>query len=507
MTVVTTKPNGTSASSGFGATGAASRHAATNDASDSSYIRGDGTGGDSVLLQFAEPTIPSGGLVKTLALRARLRKDVSSPPGVLYYTLWPDAAVTADSADSAQNITWNGITTVTLVPDTRFASAPADVQVGLRVTGTGSLIDIFELYVDTVYVAKPVTAPSAPSGTLTATNLPAVQWANTLDADGGPQTHYVVKVFSAAQYGAGGFDPATSTPTVSTVTVREGADTSWTPTVVLPNATYRAYVWVAQTVNGVAHWSDPAYTGFVINASLPAVPDTPVLTAEPVNGRIKVHVEGNSGSATTTHLEVQRSEDGATWEPLRLLTDTAGVIAGTSADLYDYEAPNGTVMSYRVRAHHTASDLVVASAWATVAAGSWSSSDWWLKCPESPTLNQVVTPHSIPSYQRPARQGVFQPLGRADTVIVADKRGAPRGTLALDIDTYAQAVAIDELLDAQLPLLLQAPPQHHWPDRYIWFGDQDRARWIDKAWIEPVVDTLAWFEVLPPPGVIDGWPA
>ncbi len=503
MTVVTTRPNATNSAGGWLPSGGGNRHAKLNDDSDSSYVTGEPN--DFMYLGFAEPTIPSGGLVKSIAVRLRNAKSGGFPN--LTATVYPDGAGAADLCSGSSFPGWTTAVTSTIA-SAAFSATPTDLVVLLGLAGSpGSTLLLYEAFVDTVYVAKPVTAPSAPSGTLTATNLPAVQWANTLDADGGPQTHYVVKVFSAAQYGAGGFDPATSTPTASTVTVREGADTSWTPTVVLPNATYRAYVWVAQTVNGVAHWSDPAYTGFVINASLPAVPDTPVLTAEPVNGRIKVHVEGNSGSATTTHLEVQRSEDGTTWEPLRLLTDTAGVIAGTSADLYDYEAPNGTVMSYRVRAHHTASDLVVASAWATVAAGSWSSSDWWLKCPESPTLNQVVTPHSIPSYQRPARQGVFQPLGRADTVIVADKRGAPRGTLALDIDTYAQAVAIDELLDAQLPLLLQAPPQHHWPDRYIWFGDQDRARWIDKAWIEPVVDTLAWFEVLPPPGVIDGWPA
>ena len=506
MTVVTTRPNATVANSGFAATGAASRHAALNDDSDSSYITG--VTGDSLTLGFAEPTIPAGGLVKAIYLRLRVAKSGAVNQSAKFTALIYPAGVAGPAVGivAGTNVTWNTPTTINASSGV-FAATPSDLVALLQETDGHADTRIYEAFFDTQYVAKPVVTPSLPTGTLTTTNLPAVQWANTLDADGGPQTHYVVKIFSAAQYGAGGFDPATSTPTASTVTVREGADTSWTPTVVLPNATYRAYVWVAQTVNGVAHWSDPAYTGFVINASLPAVPDTPVLTAEPVNGRIKVHVEGNSGSATTTHLEVQRSEDGTTWEPLRLLTDTAGVIAGTSADLYDYEAPNGTVMSYRVRAHHTASDLVVASAWATVAAGSWSSSDWWLKCPESPTLNQVVTPHSIPSYQRPARQGVFQPLGRADTVIVADKRGAPRGTLALDIDTYAQAVAIDELLDAQLPLLLQAPPQHHWPDRYIWFGDQDRARWIDKAWIEPVVDTLAWFEVLPPPGVIDGWPA
>lgn len=497
MTVVTTRPNATVSSSGMTAS-AGTRHGCTSDDSDSTYITS--ALGDNLVLAFAEPSIAAGGLVKSVAVRARTSRQIFAAPEMIV-AVEPDGAVLSPTASVA--VTWGTATTTTVVPAIAYSTTPGDLYV--RLEGAYGGIYIYELYVDTTYVAKPVTAPSAPSGTITATNLPTVAWANTLDADGGAQTHYQVRVFTAAQYGAGGFNPASSTATWDSGDVTSAA-LSASISSPLANATYRAYVRVGQTVNGVTHWSDYAYTGFTVSVTLPADPDAPTLTVQ--TGRIKVHVEGNTGSATTTHLEVQRSEDGGvTYEPLRLTTDTAGIVTGTSADLYDYEAPNGTLMTYRVRAlHEVTTGNYVSSAWVSATA-TWTDTAWWLKCPEQPALNMVVVPNSLPGYQRPVRQGVFQPLGSSETVIIADKRGNPRGTLRLQIDTPAEQDDLDALLDSNLTLLLQGPPAHHWTDRYVRIGDQDRQRWIDKAWIGEHLDTLQWWQVAKPAGIVDSWPA
>src|SRR5262249_20103491 len=121
--------------------------------------------------------------------------------------------------------------------------------------------------------------------------------------------------------------------------------------------------------------------------------------------------------------------------------------ADASVVAYDYEAPIGVAMQYRARALHDYTGVFAASAWATATA-TWDSDDWWLKCPERPALNSVVTVHSLPSYQRPARQGVFQALGRSDLIVVSDTRGPARGTMQLWIDSQAEQDAIDELLDS-----------------------------------------------------------
>lgn len=503
MTVVTTRPNATVSSSGM-TPSAGTRHGCTSDDSDTTYITAAAAG--SVELGFAEPSIPAGGLVKSLAARLRTKKN-GPGNGVVSFAVYPAGVLVDKLAGGSVTPTWAAITTTTIMPATAYALTPSDLVLLLATNASGSDVTVYEAWIDTTYVAKPVATPSTPTGTITDTNIPTVEWANTLDADGGAATHYQVRVFSAAQYGAGGFNAASSAATWDSGDVSSGFHyaTSAAITTPLPNATYRAYVRVGQTVGGVTHWSDYAYTGFVISITPPADPDAPTLTVQ--TGRIKVHVEGNSGAVTTTHLEVQRSEDGGTtYEPLRLTTDTDGLITGTSADVYDYEAPNGTLMTYRVRALHEAGGYYITSAWVSATA-TWSTDSWWLKCPESPSLNMVVVPASLPGYQRPARQGVFQALGSSETVIVADKRGNPRGTLRLQIDTPAEQDDLDALLDANLTLLLQGPAAHHFTDRYVRFGDQDRQRWIDKAWIGEHLDTLQWWEVTRPAGVVDSWPA
>lgn len=503
MSVITLRPSSTVDNDGVTYNGA-SAHATVNDNSDSTYLSAFGLG-DSVRFALDDITVPAGAVVKSITARLRCASGSTSQNDLSVYLTYGFAIVT-----KPLTINWQSITTVT-VPLVADASAISDALIDGANFGIESPTShaaqalIHEVYVDVTCVAQPVTVPSLPTGTITDTNIPAVQWANTLDSDGGAQTHFQVRVFTAAQYGAGGFNAASSTATFDTGDTSSAA-VSTQVTTPLADGNYRAYVRVGQTVNGATHWSDYAYTAFTIDVDLPAVPDAPTLTVQ--TGRIKVHVEGNAGTATTTHLEVQRSEDaGATYEPLRLTTDTDGLITGTSSDEYDYEAPNGTLMTYRVRAlHEISAGNYVASAWASATA-TWSDTAWWLKCPEQPALNMVVVPASLPGYQRPGRQGVFQPLGSTETVIVADKRGAPRGTLRLQIDTPAEQDDLDALLDSNLTLLLQGPPAHHWTDRYVRFGDQDRQRWIDKAWIGEHLDTLQWWQVARPVGVVDSWPA
>lgn len=499
MTVVTTRADATVAAFGLSATGAASRHAALSDDSDISYING--AYDDVATLGFAEPSIPAGGRVKTIVIRMRIARTVAIPTGYrVYYAL----AGTLSTDPLTVFPTWSTPTTITvltLATDT----VPTDLRVQLhKFFGGTNDAPVYEMYVDTTYVALPVVVVDAPTGTITNTNTPAISWTDTLDTDGGAQTAYEVKVFHSSVYGAGGFNPATSTGASIESGITTGAAASWQSLQTLPNGTYRAYVRVAQTVNGAYHWSAWAYSGFTINVALPAVP---LLTATPENddARVRIDIDHQSGAATTDALEVQRSADNVTWEPLRLTTDTDGVILATDATVYDMEGGNGQTVYYRARALHNYSGEYAASAWATDDA-AWTSSTWWLKSVLHPSLNAPVYPHSVPSYQRPARQGVFQALGATRALVVSDTRGADRGTIVFRVDTDSQASALNELLDSGEVLLLQGAPGQHWTDRYVVLGDLDRARLVDKAYVEGTLDTLTWVEVDAPVGVIDDWP-
>lgn len=149
---------------------------------------------------------------------------------------------------------------------------------------TGDSVDntarVYQVSVEVVHVPPPTTAVSGPTGTITNTLNPTVTWTHTPGADApAGQSAYQVRVFSQAQYSAGGFDPSTSVATWET-SKSSGAATSQIINGTLLNvATYRAYVFTWQTVNGVEQRSAGAFSTFTLSVD-PGVP----VNVTPANG-------------------------------------------------------------------------------------------------------------------------------------------------------------------------------------------------------------------------------
>lgn len=332
MTVSTLRPNATTANTGT-LTGAGSAHAALSDDSDASYINL--ASGNAASGGLEDLTLPAGAIIKDIAIRAR----VAAPSGT--------SQLTADVVDylngSLSGVNWSVPTTVTV--SSVLLDLPSDSELdsaSWRTTPAlaSNPIRVYEFYVDATYVALPVVSADAPTGTVTDTNQPTVIWSNTLDSDGGAQTYYEVKVYTDAEYGAGGFSPDTSTPT-ATSGITAGAALSWQLNELLPDDTYRAYVRVAQTVNSTTHWSAWDTADFVVDVDLPGIP-TFVATADNANARIALAITDNPGTVSTDLLELQRSLDaGTTWESVRTLDgngllDVPFVVAvGTFSDSGD----------------------------------------------------------------------------------------------------------------------------------------------------------------------------
>lgn len=503
MSVLTARPNATDADVGPAAvTGAASVHAALSDDSDSSYITIPipGYGANYVYVGCDEPALPSGAVVKSLAMRLRTALPAA---GAGTFACWANFAETL--ASHSVTVTWTSPTTLA-TPPTALSAWPATNQIAVFVGQfTPSTVRIYEAYLDLTYVEKPALTVDSPSGTEGGTNEPTVVWTNTLDSDGGAQTRFQVKVFDDATYSAGGFDPASSSALVESG-ITSSAAASWQVTDTLPDDTYRAYVRVAQTVNGALHWSDWEHTEFTIDVVEPDAARL-TLTANADLGRVELYAVGEAtGDAAAQQLEFQRSVDGGTtWEPLRLTTDSAGVVDDPEAEIADYEMPLNTSVSYRVRALRAYGSVTAASAWTTDTV-TVTTRQWWLKHPLSPALSQAVTVVSYAAHQRPARHGVFQPLGRTDQVVIGDTRSARRGQLVVRVDTTEARDALDTLLAAGATFLLHGPVNDHEPDRYIRITDEQHDRIADKAFVAGWHVTLTWFEVATPTGVVDEFP-
>jgi hypothetical protein len=326
VTLVTLRPSSTTSNTGT-LTSGATAHAVTSDNSDASYDSL--ANGQLAAMGLDNLSLPTGAMLAQLDIRVR----VAMASGFANLT-----ALLRDSSGLASLTATLGVGGSTIYTFSYVGalgtslggfSDPRIDDATLTLTNSGGngapgTIRVHEAYVDVAYAVQPVVVVNAPTGTITATNRPAVSWTNTLDSAGGPQALYQLKVFSAAQYGAAGFDPELSAATYDPggsfgqATVGQVLDA-------LPDATYRLYVKVAQVINGAPHWSAWASSGFVLDVDPPGTP-TLVATADNANGRVAVAVTDNPAVAVPTEgFELQRSLDGVTWENVRT-ADVAGAL-------------------------------------------------------------------------------------------------------------------------------------------------------------------------------------
>jgi len=325
------------------------------------------------------------------------------------------------------------------------------------------------------------------------TNRPTVVWSNSLDPDGGPQFAWNLKIFTAAQYGAAGFNPDVTDPLYEVGGFSTSTFSHQLPEP-LANGTYRAYV---KTTQLYSNWSSSnTFDQFTLNVPSPGTP-TLQASAENDEGRNRLVAASTSGATTTSlfefqYLDVETSE----WKPMRTDNDV-GWVTDNPATLYDYEAPNGEPQQYRVRAVHLF-DLTTASvsAWSTRTVTMQTG--WWLKHPLLPLLNTALRIASFNGQQRQARLNVQQPLGRDDAVATMDSRGPETGEVGIRTHDSVELERVQTIASEKTPLLLQAAYDTDEPDRWVVLGDETVERLIDNKAMERRNVTYAWTRVKRP---------
>jgi len=173
---------------------------------------------------------------------------------------------------------------------------------------------LIEIYVDVLTTNQPTLSVTAPIGTITDTSFPAVNWTYS-DIDGDVQSAYQIKIFSSSQYGASGFNVETSTSILDTGIIYS-TNTGQSVEIDLPNSTtYRAYVKVAQLVNGINYFSNWNYSQFTMGIDSPATP-TVVAVYDSTTGSVAVTVYGRTNFLTANQASLE--------------TDTTGWVALTN---------------------------------------------------------------------------------------------------------------------------------------------------------------------------------
>lgn len=356
MATVTVRPSGTDVANGWAAVGGAGTlHGVTSDNSDASYVSGAAATGFSFELLFTNPTIPTGAQVRTVTLRFR----VSQTSGSRRFS-----AQVIDSGDVLASIV-TPTSTIQTFTGPAWSSSPqgdawttADMATfaatgGLRVVMealdglAANNFRVYELYVDVLYNERPVATVTAPAEASTVTNdsQPTVTWTYS-DPEGNAQERYRVKVFNAAQYGAGGFDPETSAAYWDSGEVLSAA-ASKEIGAVLPNDTYRAYVKVAD-VGSSGRYSTWDFNQFTVSLTPPPVP-TLTATADTTLKRVAL-VARSTGTPAVEFMRFEYSDDGGTtWAAVRG-AERVTASAGVDVTVYDYESPPNTARTYRAKA-------------------------------------------------------------------------------------------------------------------------------------------------------------
>lgn len=141
---------------------------------------------------------------------------------------------------------------------------------------------VSEAYIELDIRTQPtVTITSPASGASLFPRRPTIQW--TYNAQGDTVRAHQMKVFSSAQYSAGGFSPDTSASTWDSGRVSGAATSKQVGVDLAYGTTYRAYVKLATDFRGADWWSPWTYVQFTINqppsvSNVATNPATPITT-------------------------------------------------------------------------------------------------------------------------------------------------------------------------------------------------------------------------------------
>jgi hypothetical protein len=280
----TIRPNGTRSGAGdFTVTGATLIHVALNDSSDATTVqRTSTTATKSFVVNMQTYSLAADEAIESVRLGVRMVRGGAQAK--LYvrqgYVTDPSAGTIRYAAADQFLGALAGPTTVygaarTVAPDGQPWDQERLNELVVRVTDysptSGGRSTLYEVFAEVVVNTQPTVTVDAPTGTVTDTSRPAIEWTYA-DTDGDSQAVYQVRVFTAAQYGAAAFDPETSLASWDSGLV-SASDPGVTPGVDLDNdTTHRAYVRVGHTLGPTVLLSAYAFTQFDVAYDSPPAP-------------------------------------------------------------------------------------------------------------------------------------------------------------------------------------------------------------------------------------------
>lgn len=354
-----------------------------------------------------------------------------------------------------------------------------------------------EITVEVDYNEPPEATLTAPSGTVTDTSRPTVEW-DYSDAEDDPQNGFEVVVFDDADIdGTAPDDPddVDADPVYESGTINT-ASTEHTLTDDLVNdATYRVYIRVRQAWDGAGeHWSAWDHGTFTLDLATAAASVT--VTPDPTNARTLIEVAaGDDVTAEDPEwFRIQyRDDDTEDWKDLRggddedrghpVWFEGDPSTGGTAADWW---APFNTEREYRVRAYIEADGNLIASD-STYETGELVVAKRWLTDARDPDRLHTTVKLSDHKWKIRGREVVHRPAGMATAIVESEPptRSDSVTVHSLDTDSHDD---LEAALTSQRTLLFRDRREWFY---FRWVGDRSRTqRSHDQANVDDWTGTM-----------------
>lgn len=475
MAVTIVRPNEvTSGSSNFAATGGASLQVSVADNTDTTYIKkASGVAGTaSIIFGMGTTSLSTGQRIRQVRIRARIDTPNTDARCNIYLGTRNENTNYFASPIRIASTNYSSVTELTspyltAAPDGEAWDQNRLDALRIQVTDYKDSTDrtnIYALYADVDIATRPTLTVSSPTGTITTPAGLEVNWSFS-DTDGDAQRYYQVRIISSSVYSAGSFDAGTSDSVWDSGEVIS-PDTTTAIGSYLADGTYRAYVRVAKTINGLPFWSLWGYSTFTV--SLGPMP-APTLTGtySTASNSVSMALGGSNPvlkSFVNAVFQVQRSDDGGTtWADVRD-GDAIAQDGSYNGSLVDYEAKRTNTARYRARqigyTGAIGSSTSVAGPWSTALVLSITNDGgWWIKSTLDPNLNvggvRVLGP-SLDFVQEESL-GVFRPLGRTRPIVISGYLYGQDSNLEIATVGAAEWSAISALAQRQDTLFVQDP--------------------------------------------------
>jgi hypothetical protein len=195
--------------------------------------------------------------------------------------------------------------------------------------------------------------------------------------------------------------------------------------------------------------------------------------------RVRLAGTALTGAATA---KFERSANGIYWTTVR--GGSAVPVSSNTANLDDYEFVPGATNYYRVTAGSNVFPANLVPAQTGV----------WFKSITRPFLNRSVKLTSHGDITRPARNGVFDIVGRSYPVAVTDLRLSRRWNMTVKCETVSDADALELVFASGDPIYIQTDGQYDIPGGYVVLGDVTRRRYgtvSQRRWFDMGVTEVA----------------